>query len=223
MSPETDLLTSSEVSTQEEISEIMLSDELQKAYSLQEEIDEDTLSFAKKLKALIKAAQQFDQQAIDELCKIFKPLVYKEARRTSIYKVLGEDAVNMAWVIFLQTVHKYDRDSYLMFPGYAKIKVHYGLLDSLNQTGCLLDCDAIDASEDFADTVVAKQDFIADRMCSLAFKQAYKTLTQAERKVLEGVDFANVSITDYSKANHCSIQNASKLRLSAIRRLSKQI
>ncbi len=58
----------------------------------------------KELKELILAAQAADEKAIESLCETFKPLILKESHYPSIFDILGEDAVNTAWVIFLQFI-----------------------------------------------------------------------------------------------------------------------
>ena len=54
-----------------------------------------------ELQSLIAKAQAYEQEAIDKLCTLFQPLINKEARRLNVQEILGEDAVNTAWVIFL--------------------------------------------------------------------------------------------------------------------------
>ncbi len=83
-----------------------------------------------QLKSLVHAAQRGEQQAIDKLCSDFAPLIYKEAKRTSVQNALGEDAVNTAWVIFLEFIQKYRGDNFRLLPGLVHKHVHYGLLHS---------------------------------------------------------------------------------------------
>ncbi len=189
-----------------------------------------THSIAKKnyytptqLKNLVQAAQRYEQHAIDKLCEDFKPLIYKEARQHNIHEILGEDALSIAWVIFLELIYKYDKDNFRSFPGYVKKHLHFRLMDILQSKNHFPTCDSLDAHQEFIDIISDKRDFIADKMCSMAFVNAYKTLTKAEQKVLAGVDFSNVSVKQYSQANKCSIQNISKLRLSALRKLKSKL
>ena len=58
------------------------------------------------------AAQRFEQPAIDKLCADFTPLINKEAHRQSVFNALGEDAVNIAWEIFLEFIHSYKGNNY---------------------------------------------------------------------------------------------------------------
>ena len=219
MFTEEDLLNS-EVLTQEKISEIMLNEKLQEACSLQEDVVVPFLQ-PKELQLLIKEAQNFNQSAIDYLCKAFKPLIRAEARRTSVYNALGEDAENTAWLIFLELIQRYKGDNYLQLPGLIRIYLHFGLLHALHQEGCLLDCEAIDGSADFADTVADKRDHIEDSNMSMRFREAMGKLTAAQRKVVAAVDLNNISVQTFSAANKCSCQNSYKTRMLALNKLRR--
>lgn len=55
-----------------------------------------TMLTADQLQELIHQAQQNSAAATDRLCEAFRPLIYRECSRKSIYRVLGEDAVSIA-------------------------------------------------------------------------------------------------------------------------------
>lgn len=163
------------------------------------------------------SAQNNDQQAIDRLCDIFRPLILKEAHLPSVRNALGEDAENIAWVIFLEIMHRYKRRSYRYFPGFVKSCLHFRLLDSLHQKGCLYDCVALDGGEEFSDTLAESSNKIDTSIASLSFAQVLGKLTQAQRKVIEAIDLEDMSVRQYSRLNNCSTQNTYKTRLSALK------
>ena len=84
------------------------------------------------------AAQRFEQPAIDKLCADFTPLINKEAHRQSVFNALGEDAVNIAWEIFLEFIHSYKGNNYRLLPGLIQKHLHYRLLDRLHQKAACL-------------------------------------------------------------------------------------
>lgn len=174
-----------------------------------------------ELGELIGAAQSSDQQAIDRLCAIFRPLVLKEAHLPSVYNALGEDAENTAWVIFLELIQLYKDKNFRQLPGLFKIYLHFGLLHALHQQGCLLDCEAIDGSEDFAETIAEPRDHLADSEVNIKFRDALKKLSIAQRKVITAVDLHNVDIKTFSKAHKCSYQSSYKTRLLGLKKLRK--
>lgn len=64
--------------------------------------EEKTTFTLTEFKELVHSAQKGDREAINVLCTAFKPLIYKEAYRYEVREALGEDAVNTAWLIFLE-------------------------------------------------------------------------------------------------------------------------
>ena len=147
----------------------------------------------------------------------------KEAHLPSVYNALGEDAENTAWVIFLDLLYSYKDKNYRRLPGLLKINLHFRLLHSLHQKGCLYDCKAIDGSEDFADTVAEPRDYIADSEAAVRFSEALSKLSDAQRKVITAVDFNNINIKIFSENNKCSYQSAYKNRLLGLKKLRKHL
>ena len=77
---------------------------------------------------LVRGAQENDQKAIDELCNRFIPLIKKVAGNSYYKDHLGEDAVNIAWVIFLEFIMKYKGNDFVHLPGLLQIHLRYKLL-----------------------------------------------------------------------------------------------
>lgn len=83
---------------------------------------------AELLRQLVHAAQNNDKQAIDQLCEMFKPMIYKAASNSYFQNYLGEDLLNEAWLIFLAYVQKYSGDDFQYLPGLMRIHLRYELL-----------------------------------------------------------------------------------------------
>lgn len=69
--------------------------------------EEKTTFTLTEFKELVHSAKNGDREAINTLCNAFKPLIYKEAYRYEVREALGEDAINTAWLIFLEQIKKY--------------------------------------------------------------------------------------------------------------------
>ena len=63
---------------------------------------------ADELQELISQVQQNSAEATARLCEAFRPLIYREGSRESIYRLLGEDAISIAWEIFLRFIRRYN-------------------------------------------------------------------------------------------------------------------
>lgn len=114
-------------------------------------------------------------------------------------------------------MHRYKRRSYRYFPGFVKRCLHFRLLDSLHQNGCLYDCVALDGGEEVSDTLAESSNKIDTSIASMSFAQVFGKLTQAQRKVIEAIDLEDISVKQYSRLNNCSTQNTYKTRLSALK------
>lgn len=173
-----------------------------------------------QLCSLVKAAQQGEQAAIDRLCRDFEPLVRKEARCQKVYSALGEDALNTAWVIFLELIHKYRGNNYRQLPGFIAKHLHYGLLHSLHQEGCLLDCAALDAADKL---IMDERDHFAASDARLMLQHALRKLSAKQRQVFQAIALDDTCVRTYSSSNSCSVQNTNKLLRLALRKMRKQL
>ncbi len=87
------------------------------------------------LQTLIKNARAGNKAALQQLCQHFSPLIHKESQREAVYRVLGEDAKDIAWEYFLYLIQSYQGQNYQQLPGYVKLKLHYHLLHLLERQG----------------------------------------------------------------------------------------
>lgn len=82
---------------------------------------------------LLKAAGKDDVVATERLCDQFKYLVYKEADNSFIKDYLGEDAINIAWIGFLEAIKKYDGKGVARFLRYVKDRIRFALIDEIRR------------------------------------------------------------------------------------------
>lgn len=176
-----------------------------------------------QLKNLLMAAQRFEQPAIDKLCADFTPLINKEAHRQSVFNALGEDAVNIAWEIFLEFIHSYKGNNYRLLPGLIQKHLHYRLLDRLHQKGCLLDCDALDADETFADTIADKHDYIAEADTRLSINTAVSKLSDKQQTVIRELYLHDKDIKTFTGSTGLNVQTCYTHKMRALSILKKQL
>lgn len=162
-----------------------------------------------QLKNLIEAAQRGKRTAIERLCHDFAPLIYKEARRTSVQSALGEDAVNTAWVIFLEFIQKYKGSNYRLLPGLVQKHVHYGLSDKIRRKKSVTSSLSLDTSAETTVMEIAdKNNAITQYEEAEALSSALSKLTLKQRDVISAVLQDGVSITAYSRLNRISYKSA---------------
>lgn len=92
-----------------------------------------------RLRQLVHGAQNNNQEAINELCEQYKPLILKLASNSYFREYLDEDIINDAWEIFIRYIKRYDGDDFQYLPGLIKIHIRYELLKLCKKRKNILD------------------------------------------------------------------------------------
>ena len=171
--------------------------------------EEKTTFTLTEFKELVHSAQKGDREAINVLCTAFKPLIYKEAYRYEVREALGEDAVNTAWLIFLEQIKKYDGRDFGHLPGLLQYYIHYGLLHKFTRGKSVKDCYYLDAEEEGDETQIAEKfDAIAQMEDNQAMQLAFKRLTDKQRNIINAMQEPDMTIKKYSEEHKISYKTA---------------
>ena len=171
--------------------------------------EEKTTFTLTEFKELVRSAQNGDREAINTLCNAFKPLIYKEAYRYEVREALGEDAVNTAWLIFLEQIKKYKDRDFGHLPGLLQYHVHYGLLHKFTRGKSVKDCYYLDAEEEGDGMQIAdKFDAIAQMEDNQAMQFAFKRLTDKQRNIINAMQEPDMTIKKYSEEHKISYKTA---------------
>lgn len=158
---------------------------------------------------MVHSAQKGNREAINVLCTAFKPLIYKEAYRYEVREALGEDAVNTAWLIFLEQIKKYDGRDFGHLPGLLQYHVHYGLLHKFTRGKSVKDCYYLDAEEEGEGMQIAEKfDAIAQMEDNQAMQFAFKRLTDKQRNIINAMQEPDMTIKKYSEEHKISYKTA---------------
>ena len=162
-----------------------------------------------EFKELVHSAQKGDREAINVLCTAFKPLIYKEAYRYEVREALGEDAINTAWLIFLEQIKKYEGRDFGHLPGLLQYNVHYGLLHKFTRGKSVKDCYYLDAEEEGDELQIAEKfDAIAQMEDNQAMQLAFKRLTDKQRNIINAMQEPDMTIKKYSEEHKISYKTA---------------
>lgn len=171
--------------------------------------EEKTTFTLTEFKELVHSAQKGDREAINVLCTAFKPLIYKEAYRYEVREALGEDAVNTAWLIFLEQIKKYEGRDFGHLPGLLQYHVHYGLLQKITRRKSVKDYCCLDAEEEGDGMQIAEKfDAIAQMEDSQAMQFAFKRLTDKQRNIINAMQEPDMTIKKYSEEHKISYKTA---------------
>ena len=171
--------------------------------------EEKTTFTLTEFKELVHSAQKGDREAINVLCTAFKPLIYKEAYRYEVREALGEDAVNTAWLSFLEQIKKYDGRDFGHLPGLLQYHIHYGLLHKFTRGKSVKDCYYLDAEEEGEEMQIAEKfDAIAQMEDNQAMQLAFKRLTDKQRNIINAMQEPDMTIKKYSEEHKISYKTA---------------
>lgn len=180
--------------------------------------EEKTTFTLTEFKELVHSAQNGDREAINTLCNAFKPLIYKEAYRYEVREALGEDAINTAWLIFLEQIKKYKDRDFGHLPGLLQYHVHYGLLHKFTRGKSVKDCYYLDAEEEGEEMQIADKDNVFERT-------EVNQLFSAAKLSKEQTDAVNELVLNeldhrlFCKKYACSSKTAFKHRANGLKKL----
>ena len=180
--------------------------------------EEKTTFTLTEFKELVHSAQKGDREAINTLCNAFKPLIYKEAYRYEVREALGEDAVNTAWLIFLEQIKKYKGRDFGHLPGLLQYHVHYGLLHKFTRGKSVKDCYYLDAEEEGEETQIADKEDVFDRTEVNQLFSAAK-LSEEQTNAVNELVLNDIDHRVFCKKYACSSKTAFKHRANGLQKL----
>lgn len=169
----------------------------------------------------MKEAQSFDQQAIDRLCQLFKPLVLAEAYKSYVVGNLGDDAQNTAWEIFLEFIHNYQGNKYRLLPGLIQMNLCYKLMHKIYpkritnvEAEAILDAVDSNGSKllDPSDEQACINNFFEDKF----FESIFAHLTPKQSDIIDAVYRYNMDLKKYSEEQNISYTAAYQLKARAL-------
>lgn len=169
---------------------------------------------ASELRTLVAAAQRFEQPAIDKLCAAFEPLVYKEAHNSKIIAFLKEDALNSAWEIFLDYIHKFDKRNYKKLPSLLQLNIRYELLHKIYRSKSVETTPILDDAEEAEKTPALSDQngCISALENKVLLNGLLDKLSPGQKKVIEDTILRGLSLEEFSRANGISYTAAYRLR-----------
>lgn len=159
-----------------------------------------------EFKKLICEAQAHNKMAIDMLCAAFAPLIYKESSQSNIRASLGEDAVNMAWVIFLDFIKKYNGRDYRHLPGLIQCHLRYELLHKITRYNSIKNYTSLDLTDSDGNflQIPDKHNAIEQLENNQMLAHALNSLTKRQREIILAVHFQGYTLQEYSKLQKIS-------------------
>lgn len=174
-----------------------------------------------ELKKIVQNYQQGDSFAAEQLRQQFYPLIYKLSHRQSMYSTFGEDAENMAWVLFFEFVFAYKGHDFIRLPGLIRRFLIFRLLRLMQQQGSRWDAEEYLENETFVDVPVECEP-LQKVINKIALNQEIISLPTKEIQVLEEVYFKNNTYSESARHLNCTFRSIRYHRDSALERLKEK-
>lgn len=168
-----------------------------------------------ELQALVQAAQNSERQALNTLCAAFEPLVIKEAHVSYVQAALGEDALNTAWLIFLNFMQNYKRNNYRQLPGLIKTALHRGLLRAAKRQAAHRALSLEDAADKAAEQAMCLEKSLTE----IAMQELLEQLPPKEKQAVQLLVIDKMTREDFCKCCGCSVKTAYKHRRQGLKKL----
>jgi RNA polymerase sigma factor (sigma-70 family) len=136
----------------------------------------------------------------------------KEAYRPNIFHALGEDAVNIAWTIFLSFTRRYKGKNFKGLPGLIQYHVHFELQHAVEKVGKSWDNELI--SEELL-TIQAYEPL--EKITSdLALQEIFKKLTPRQYRIIDLYYGQGHTHQDIAEIFGCTVRHIKRQKLEAL-------
>ena len=179
---------------------------------------------ADELRQLVPAAKQGDARAMEHLCNSFKPLVFTFCRRQTLYNVLGEDAENTVWVLFLEALANFSDTAYESFPGFVSRHLANRVINIFRHHGYRFQLEQLSAMEDGCEaSQIPCADDLQSLLARLSLTQELGKLPTLQAFVLEQYYCQNKTMQDIASTLHISPRTVRYHRQMALKALRKYV
>lgn len=174
----------------------------------------------KELSLLLPKAQAGNELAIQRLCQGFAPLIFKISYRPTVYRVLGDDAENTAWLWFLEFVYAYQGDKFGSFPGLVRKYLIFKFVRLMQQQGTQWDKEIYQDTEDSDNPTCGEDDDNYLRVLnSLALRQEFVRLSPKQQVILRKYFGAEQSQQEIAEFYNCGVRTVGYHKDMAVKQI----
>ena len=170
------------------------------------------------LGTIVQNYQQGDSLAAEQLRQKFYPLISKLSHRHSMYSIFGEDAENMAWLLFYEFVYDYKGDDFKRLPGLIRRFLIFRLLRLMEQQGMRWDTEEHLESGTLVDETTECEQ-IQNFLNDTALREEILRLPQREMQALKEFYFENHTYTESALNMNCTPRKVRYYKGLALSRL----
>ena len=139
-----------------------------------------------ELKTIVHNYQKGDSYAAELLRQQFSPLVYNLSHRHSMLTSFGEDAENMAWLLFYEFLSSYQGNDFIHLPGLVKRFIIFRLMNTFEHNSIRFNLEQLDEfNHDSSLSQIASGETLDASVDKVIIEQILKGLPNQQQRVLE--------------------------------------
>lgn len=173
------------------------------------------------LKKLVRQAQEYNQTAIDELYNRFRGMIINCINRSDVRKALKEDAENVAWEIFYNTVYGMDVERIQSVEGFLKASLYNGISQRLKKRSVATV--SFDPQDEENQSIAVAEDVYETVLASYAFASYLRDLPEHERNLMKLLYVDGLTIAEASKRLGKGYKATAKMKYKCLRELKKYL
>lgn len=174
------------------------------------------------LGVLVQNYQQGDSLAAEQLRQKFYPLISKLSHRHSMYSIFGEDAENMAWLLFYEFIYDYKGDDFQRLPGLVRRFLIFRLLRLMEQEGARWDTEESLESDNAAEET-AECELLQKLTDDIVINQVLSHLPRNELRVIEEYYYKDKTQKEVALTLKCDERSIRRYQKKAIGCLKRKL
>ena len=177
-----------------------------------------------ELKTIVHDYQKGDTNAAELLRQQFSPLIYKLSHRHSMLTSFGEDAENMAWLLFYEFIASYQGNDFIHLPGLVKRFVIFRLMNIFEHNSIRFNLEQLDEfNHDSSLTQIASSETLDNTVDKVIVEQILKDLPSQQHRVLEELYLQDKTQEQVATTLCCTTRYIRKCKNLGLKNIKKKL
>ena len=182
----------------------------------------------KFMKDLIIKAKKGDKKSLEEIIKIFEPLINNTSISFYIYGYDSEDIKQIATISIIKAINKFNVEQIDSFPAYVKKCVRNSLYKEIDKATKVYFknketkelATLIDYKEIIDEKINIQEDYL-EKEGKVNLEKAIRLLKERDRRLLKYLYVENKTLKDYAKEKKLEYHKARYMKEKAIKNLKE--
>lgn len=177
-----------------------------------------------ELKAAVLDFQKGDSLAAELLRLQFSPLIYRLTHRHSVRSVFGEDAENIAWLLFFEFLANYQGVNYIRLPGLVRRFMIFRLMNGIAHHSFRYNLELLDQFDrDSPLCQLASGDSLDASLDKALLEDLFEDLPKMQQEVLRQIYLQDKTQEQVAMSLQCSPRYVRKCKNLGLSNIKKKL